>query len=130
LLLPRSRTRVHVDGPSPRIVEGGPGSQGRAGLALVALIGSVAATAAAVATVASAVLTIAATVAPLSLTLGAIARGMRRSRGRRGRSVVAVERLRGRCWCVGAEREFLKTRSSQTLWMNGDDVVHVMMAQR
>jgi hypothetical protein len=37
---PQSWTGVHVDGPSPRVVEGGPGGRGRAGLALVALVRS------------------------------------------------------------------------------------------
>jgi hypothetical protein len=42
----------------------------------------------------------------LSLTLIAIAMGMRLSR-RRSRGVVGVERMRGRRGCVRAERELL-----------------------
>jgi hypothetical protein len=81
MLLPpptRSQTEVHVDGPSPRIVEGGLGRRGRvelATLALVALTRSV--SAAATAAVAFAILMIAAMVMTLSLTLTAIVRGMR-----------------------------------------------------
>jgi hypothetical protein len=44
-----------------------------------------------------------ATIATLSFTMAAIARGMRRSMG-----VVGVERLRGRHGCVRLEREFLQ----------------------
>jgi hypothetical protein len=58
---------------------------------------------AATTTVASTVLAIAAMIATLSLTLATIARGTRHIRG-----VVGVERLRGRCGHVGAEREFLQ----------------------
>jgi hypothetical protein len=91
--------------------EGGPGRQARAGLAalaLVALVGSVAAAAATTATVASVVHAIAAPVATLSLTLAAIATETRRSKGRRSRSVVGVECLRGRRRRAGAEHEFLQ----------------------
>jgi hypothetical protein len=70
-------------------------------MALVALAGSVAA-------VAFTVLAIAAMVMTLSLTLAAIAKGMRRGRGRWGRSVVGVEHQWGRRGRVGAEREFLQ----------------------
>jgi hypothetical protein len=95
---------VHVDGPGPRIVEGGPERQGRAKLA--ALAGSVAATA--TTTVVATVLAIAATIVTLSLTLAAIVRGRDGAGGRWGRSVVGVERLQGRCGHVGNEREFLQ----------------------
>jgi hypothetical protein len=93
LLLPQSQTRVHVEGPNPRIVEGGTGRRGwarLAALALVALARSVAdaATIATAANVVSIVLAIAAMVATVSLTLAAIMRGKRQSRGRRHRGVV------------------------------------------
>jgi hypothetical protein len=74
---PWGRTGVHVDDLGPKIVEGRPRRWGRAGLA--ALAESIAATAAtaATATVTSIVLVVAATIVTLSLTLAAIARGMR-----------------------------------------------------
>jgi hypothetical protein len=77
------------------------GRVGLAALTLVALSGSAA-------TIASTFLARAAMVMTLSLTLAAIARGTRRSRGARGRGVVGVERLRGRYARVRAEREFLQ----------------------
>jgi hypothetical protein len=67
-----------------------------------------AAAATATAIVASTVLAIAATVMTLSLTLAAIARGKRRSRGRWHRGVVGVECLRGRCGRIRAERVLLQ----------------------
>jgi hypothetical protein len=106
---PWSWTRVHVDDPSPRIVEGGPGRRGRVGLAalalvaltLVALVWSVVV---ATATVASAAL---AAIAVTIMTLSAIAKGTRWSRGGRSKVVVGVERMQGRRRRVGAERGFL-----------------------
>jgi hypothetical protein len=69
---PQSRAKVHVDGLSPRIVEGGLGSRGRAGLvalALIALTLVAMATGTAAAIIASVALAvIAATIAPLPLT--------------------------------------------------------------
>jgi hypothetical protein len=65
-------------------------------------------TTAAAATITSTILAIAVVVVTLSLALDAIARGIRRSRGRWGRGVVGVEWLRWRRGCVGAEREFLQ----------------------
>jgi hypothetical protein len=47
-------------------------------------------------------------VTTLSLTLTAIAKGMSQSRGRRDRSVVGVECLRGRRRRVVVKREFLE----------------------
>jgi hypothetical protein len=95
---PCSWTRVHVDGPSPRIVEGGPGGQSSVGLAALTLVAYTLASAALAA--------IAAMIVTLSLTLIAIAMGMRLSR-RRSRGVVGVERMRGRRGCVRAEHELL-----------------------
>jgi hypothetical protein len=107
------RTGVHVDGPSQKMIEGGLGGWGRAGLAaltFVALTKSVATTIAA-ATIASIILAIVVTVATLALTLAAIARGMRRSRG----CVVGVERLRRRHELVRTECEFLKNQAVSDL---------------
>jgi hypothetical protein len=108
---PRSRTGVHVGGPVPRVVEGGPRRWGMPrfiALARSVMTVTTTTTAAAAATITSTILAIAVVVATLSLALYAIARGIRRSRGRWGRGVVGVEWLRWRRGCVGAEREFLQ----------------------
>jgi membrane protein implicated in regulation of membrane protease activity len=94
---------------------------------LVALVRSIV-VATAVATTATNVLLIAAMVATLSLA--AIARGMRQSKGRQSRGVVGVERLQGRHGCVGSSVSSCKTRLSQTLWKDENGVLSVMMAQR
>jgi hypothetical protein len=89
---PKNRTRVHVDGSSSRIVEGGSGRPGRvelAALVLVALPESVAST-----TVTSVVLAIAAMITTLSLTLDTIAKGTRWSRERRNRGVLHTHMVR------------------------------------
>jgi hypothetical protein len=85
---------------------------------------------AATATVASTILVIVAVVTTLSLTLVAIARGMRWSRGWRGRSGVGVERLWGRRMRVGVESEFLQDQVIPNLVEGRYSVLHVMMARR
>jgi hypothetical protein len=94
---------VHVDGPNPRVVEGGPGGQGGANLAalalaLVALAGCAATTTPVV---------IASMTETHPLTLAAIAGGMRLIRGRRSWGIVGVEYLWGRCRCLGTEHDLL-----------------------
>jgi hypothetical protein len=76
-----------------------------AALTLVALAESVAAAATTLAFAALAA--IAPTTMTLSLIMAAIARGTRLCKGGRSRSVVGVERLRGRRGCVRAEHELL-----------------------
>jgi hypothetical protein len=87
---PQSWTVVHVDGPCPRVVEGGPRGRGRARLATLAKSVAVITT---VAAIASTILDIAVAVTTMSITLATIARGMRQSRGRWGRGIVGVEHL-------------------------------------
>jgi hypothetical protein len=101
---------VHVDGPGPRIVEGGPERQGRAKLAalyLIALAGSIAATAGHHYRCCYSSCNSGHDRDPV-LDPGCHCQGTRWSRGRWGRSVVGVERLQGRCGHVGDEREFLQ----------------------
>jgi hypothetical protein len=105
---PRSWTRVHVDGPGPRVVEGGPRWWGRAGLTALALVALTESVAIIITTAAYIILAIATMVTTLSLTLATIPRGTRWSRGRQVRGVVGVKCLRGRHGHVDAECEFLQ----------------------
>jgi hypothetical protein len=120
-------TGVHVDGPSPRVVEGGPGGWGRTGLTVMALVAS------ARSVVATALVSAgpapAATMA-LSLTLAAISNWMRLSRWGRSWGIVGVENLWGATGVSGPSVISSRTSSSWTLWKVGNDVLHVMMAQR
>jgi hypothetical protein len=110
---PWSWTGVHVDGPSPKIIEGGPGRWDRvAALATICLaslaLAALPLTATATAPTSAIAVTALATTAALSLTLAATARGTGLSRGSGSLGVVGVECLRGNHRCVGAEHDHLQ----------------------